>query len=184
MSPPRAWELALGALLVFLPARTRGIGETATALGLALIAAGFVTVSTRSFPGIAAILPCVGAAFVIWPKQSPTIAGRCLGWLSPIGLVSYSLYLWHWPVWVLFRFYINASMPGPLETSAIAAVSFLLATLSYRYVERPFRKRGVAASQSYRGLACGFRTDLLRRVLHLQDGRLARADLAGPLRHA
>jgi peptidoglycan/LPS O-acetylase OafA/YrhL len=141
MSPPRAWELAIGALLVFLPPLSRRLGELAALGGLILIAAGFVLVSNKSFPGVAALYPCVGAALVIWPRQMPTASSKWLGYLSPIGLISYSLYLWHWPVWVLFRIYINGGQPSIPEAAALAVLSILLAVLSYRFVEQPFRRR-------------------------------------------
>jgi peptidoglycan/LPS O-acetylase OafA/YrhL len=145
---PRAWELAIGAALVFLPPLSRPIGEMATAAGLILIVMGFLLVSAASFPGIAALYPCVGAALVIWPRDRETTSGNWLGRLSPIGLISYSLYLWHWPVWVMYRIYINSGTPRIREAAALAAVSILLATLSYRFVEQPFRKRRWAPSQS------------------------------------
>jgi peptidoglycan/LPS O-acetylase OafA/YrhL len=72
MALPRAWELALGALLVFLPPLPRSIGETSTIVGLALTGAGFMLVSASSFPGVAALYPCIGAALVIWPRQEHT----------------------------------------------------------------------------------------------------------------
>ena len=148
MAPPRAWELAMGALLVFLPPLTRRLGEVATVLGLALIGVGFLLVSERSFPGPAALYPCIGAALVIWPRSTSTLTGSWLGYLSPIGLISYSLYLWHWPVWVMYRIYINNGMPGIREAAALAAVSIALATLSYFFVEKPFRKRRWLPAQS------------------------------------
>jgi peptidoglycan/LPS O-acetylase OafA/YrhL len=154
---PRAWELALGALLVFLPPLTCAIGEIATALGLAVIGAGFVVVSDASFPGIAALYPCAGAALVIWPRRQETRSSSWLGRLRPIGLISYSLYLWHWPVWVLFRIYIDNGTPRIREALALAVVSILLATLSYRFVEQPFRKRRWQPAQSVQAglFACG-----------------------------
>ena len=137
---PRAWELTIGAALVFLPALPRRLGG-ATALGIALMIAGFVQIRENSFPGFAALLPCVGAALVIWPKAQPARADRWLSVLRPIGLISYSLYLWHWPVWVMYRIYINSGTPLVQETIALTAVSILLAFLSWRFVEQPMRTR-------------------------------------------
>ncbi|WP_247456287.1 MULTISPECIES: acyltransferase family protein [unclassified Bradyrhizobium] len=137
---PRAWELALGALLVFLPPLPQRIGTTAIAAGLALIAAGFVLVHASSFPGASALYPCAGAALVIWPRETESKLGFWLGKLRPIGLISYSLYLWHWPVWVLFRHYINNAEPNWLEAIALVVVSIALASVSFRFIEKPFRK--------------------------------------------
>ena len=138
---PRAWELAIGALLVFLPPLPRVFGEIAAMLGLLLIGAGLVVVKAASFPGAAALYPCIGAALVIWPRVERTATASWLGILGPVGLISYSLYLWHWPVWVLFRIYINNGQPRIHEALALAIVSSALAVLSYFVVEKPFRKR-------------------------------------------
>lgn len=156
MAAPRAWELATGAALVFLPPLPRLLGEIATALGLALIAAGFVLVSDASFPGAAALYPCIGAALLIWPRKKRSTAAAWLGLLSPIGLISYSLYLWHWPVWVMFRVYINNGQPRMQEALALALISVALATLSYFFVEKPFRKPVWQPAQSVQAglLAC------------------------------
>ncbi|OAF01249.1 hypothetical protein AYJ54_29685 [Bradyrhizobium centrolobii] len=148
MALPRAWELGLGALLVFLPVLPRLIGELATVAGLALVAAGFHLVSSDNFPGAAALFPCLGAALVIWPCARPTLSGRLLGLLAPIGLISYSLYLWHWPIWVLFRTYIGNGMPDHTQAIVIAAASIIISAASYRYVEQPFRRRRWSAAQT------------------------------------
>jgi peptidoglycan/LPS O-acetylase OafA/YrhL len=140
LATPRAWELALGAALVFLQPLSRVRGEVATVFGLTLIGAGFWTTTAASFPGFKALYPCVGAALIIWPRRAATMSGKWLSYLSPIGLISYSLYLWHWPVWVLFRVYINGGMPRIRETLALALLSLAIATLSYFFVERPLRK--------------------------------------------
>lgn len=141
MALPRAWELGLGALLAFLPALPRLIGELAVATGLALVAAGFYLISSDHFPGVPALFPCIGTALVIWPCVRPTLSGRALGLLAPIGLISYSLYLWHWPIWVLFRIYIGNRMPDHTQAIVLAAASIVISAVSYSYVEQPFRKR-------------------------------------------
>lgn len=148
LTAPRAWELAIGAVLVFLPPLPRLAGEAATVIGLTLIGAGFLVVSSASFPGAAALYPCVGAAMVIWPRTTSTASGSWLGYLSPVGLISYSLYLWHWPIWVMFRVYINGGVPRIREAAALALASVVLATLSYFFVEQPFRKRRWTSGQS------------------------------------
>src|SRR5262249_26304592 len=136
----RAWELALGALLVFVPPMAGRVREMAIWVGLALIGVGFAVVSPADFPGASALYPCVGAALVVWPRAPTTTADRVLGSLAPIGLISYSLYLWHWPIWVFFRVYRNNSIPTPTQAIMLAAVSIVVAALSYRYIEQPFRR--------------------------------------------
>jgi peptidoglycan/LPS O-acetylase OafA/YrhL len=171
MAPPRAWELALGALLVLLPALPRFLGSIAKFAGLALIGYGFVRINANSFPYIAAVLPCVGAALVIWPCESDNAPARWLGKLAPIGLISYSLYLWHWPIWVFFRIYINHGQPQLHEALALGIASILAATLSYRLVECPFRTPRFRASQNvWVGLAGSLALFCAAMFVHSDDG--------------
>ena len=98
----RAWELGLGALLVFVPpARGRLLVELVRLLGLTLVAYGVFALDAESpFPGWNALYPCVGAVLIIWPSPERSIVAMALS-LRPavwIGLISYSLYLWHWPL--------------------------------------------------------------------------------------
>jgi peptidoglycan/LPS O-acetylase OafA/YrhL len=143
--PSRMWELMLGALLaigIVSTPKSPIARETIAASGLALIALGIFRYSPHTpFPGIAAIAPCLGTAMVVLAGESAAL-NRTLS-LKPIvfvGLISYSLYLWHWPVYVfahaaLFR------APTPLESAVLVAASFALAWLSWRYIETPFRNR-------------------------------------------
>lgn len=168
---PRAWELALGALLVFLPPLSQRLGGVAIATGLALIGAGFIFVSASAFPGAAAVYPCVGAALVIWPRRDEPRFSHWLGKLRPIGLISYSLYLWHWPVWVLFRHYINNAEPSRLEAVVLAAVSIGLAVVSFRFVEKPFRQRRWLPTRTVQtGLATGMAVFCLGMYVNSADG--------------
>lgn len=140
---PRAWELAIGALLAFLPAlASRWLSEAMGALGAALIAWSLFRISAaEAFPGINAAYACVGAALIIWPKAA-NLVGRGLSFRPVvwIGLISYSLYLWHWPVLVLFRHYANGEVPTAGAAIALGVLSVCLASLSWHFVERPFRK--------------------------------------------
>jgi len=140
---PRAWELAAGAILVFLPAiGNRLLGEVMGIAGIALIAwSYFVVTNADPFPGLNALYACLGAALVIWPKPKTIVAGALS--LPPmvwVGLISYSLYLWHWPVLVLFRHYANGEVPDVTAAVSLAILSIVLAYLSWRFVERPFRR--------------------------------------------
>jgi peptidoglycan/LPS O-acetylase OafA/YrhL len=141
MLPGRAWELALGALLLFPPRLKGWTADIADALGVALIAAGFLVIhETDAFPGFLALYPCVGAALIIWPKNGSTIVGGALGRLSPVGKISYSLYLWHWPILVYFKFYNNNLMPSAYEAGGLVTVTLAFSVLSWRFVEQPFRR--------------------------------------------
>jgi peptidoglycan/LPS O-acetylase OafA/YrhL len=169
--PPRAWELALGATLVFLHPLKGAIGRAAPALGLVLLGAGFLLLSPASFPGFAALCPCAGAALIIWPRRDTSRATQWLGWLSPVGLISYSLYLWHWPIWVMFRIYSNNAKPEISEAAALAAVSILVSTLSYLLIERPLRKQRLTPGRSVSaGLAASLLISGAAFTIHRNDG--------------
>lgn len=144
--PARAWELMLGALLAlgaFPAIRSCVVSNVLAALGIVLIGAAVFSYTPQTpFPGPAALLPCVGTALVIHAADpKATFVGRVLV-VRPlvfVGLISYSLYLWHWPVYVLAT-YVHFREPTGLEGIALMALSFVLAILSWRFVERPFRK--------------------------------------------
>ncbi|HYF24002.1 MAG TPA: acyltransferase family protein [Caulobacteraceae bacterium] len=142
----RAWELLAGAALALgfaPPLRSRPLREAAAATGALLIAAAvFGFGRDTPFPGLTAAVPCLGTALVIWAgRDGDSLVGRALG-LGPVvfvGLISYSLYLWHWPVLVLGRLWLNRPLTD-VEALAAVAVSVVAAVISWRFVERPFRK--------------------------------------------
>jgi peptidoglycan/LPS O-acetylase OafA/YrhL len=145
--PSRMWELMLGAVLAVAQLRapqSAVTGNVISGLGLTLIGWAVVTYGPDApFPGLAAIPPCLGAALLIYAGENRALlATRALS-LAPlvfIGLISYSLYLWHWPLYVLAKYYASAPL-GAGETLALILLSGLLAWLSYRFVEQPFRQR-------------------------------------------
>jgi peptidoglycan/LPS O-acetylase OafA/YrhL len=145
--PPRAWELLIGALLAIYGGRfsaKRPVGEVVGFLGLALVCGSVMLYdeSTR-FPGVAALAPCLGAAMIIASSEArPSLVGRLLSFkpLVFIGLVSYPLYLWHWPVLVLVK-YLFAYELSAGSRGLLLLASLLLAILTWRFFERPFRQR-------------------------------------------
>jgi hypothetical protein len=143
--PSRMWELMLGALLALVPTPAPGrkiVRESLALAGLALIAlAAAFYQPWQPFPGVAALLPCLGAALVIRTGQERTVVRRLLE-AKPIvfiGLISYSLYLWHWPVLVFARNAAGHEL-NRFETWVSIALSFGLAIASWLLIETPFRK--------------------------------------------
>ncbi|MFI5314477.1 MAG: acyltransferase family protein [Myxococcota bacterium] len=145
LAPTRAWELGLGCLLALGAAPrlvTRAAREVAAFAGVALIAYAVLRYSDNTkFPGVTALPPCLGAALVLWAGiDGSSAVGRLLS--TPpavfVGLISYSLYLWHWPL-LVFASYVLARPLGVGEAGAIVALSVLIAVGSWRYIERPFR---------------------------------------------
>ena len=145
----RAWELLAGALLVTgnlpLP-RGRWLAEGLAVAGLALIAGScLVITSSTPFPGPAA-LPAVAGAVLLIRYGETTAVGRILAHpvLVGIGLISYSLYLWHWPVLVLGGFASLAPPALPVRL-ILVGIAVALSIATYFLVETPFRTRRVAA---------------------------------------
>jgi peptidoglycan/LPS O-acetylase OafA/YrhL len=139
----RAWELLAGAVLACgwnRVSQTSAASNWRASSGLLLIAVAADVLNTnRAFPGWWAVLPVVGAALLLsapgaWICRT-VLASRPLVW---IGLVSYPLYLWHWPLLVFFGI-IKFSPLTQLERELIVGLSFVLAWLTYRFVEKPFR---------------------------------------------
>ena len=141
----RAWELMLGAMLALgLVPRigTRWLREALGLLGLGMIAFAVTQFSpTTPFPGLWATIPCLGAMLVIHTGQRRDTAAYGLLSLQPlvfVGLISYSLYLWHWPVIAFAQNYFGRPITLN-ETLVLILLSFAIAMLSWQYVERPFR---------------------------------------------
>ncbi len=157
--PTRAWELLIGSLLALspvatpIPARLRTL---ATSIGLAGIGAAVFTyhAGTR-FPGFAAALPAVGCALIIWAGQAPLTSSanppapsrplviRLLAWrpLVFVGLISYSLYLWHWPLIVFARHWLPEPLT-PTQAALVALATFCIACVSWKFIEQPLRRGG------------------------------------------
>jgi peptidoglycan/LPS O-acetylase OafA/YrhL len=144
----RAWELMLGVLisLDFFPAIAKPVLRNIIAFGGAVLIVGSVGLlySGFPFPGIAALPPCLGTAMIIAAGRSGSSwAGRALS-VKPlvfVGLISYSLYLWHWPV-VVFQGMesgLASGMSIRMAKLVCILVSLALATLCWKFVELPFR---------------------------------------------
>lgn len=155
----RGWELLAGALLAVWRRRAHagegrrlsaGLSEALALLALAAIVVPIPLYSPQTpFPGLAAVPPCLGAVLLIW---LPTVSDRlpaasrllCLRPLLFAGTVSYSLYLWHWPVFVFMKdFMLRSRLPLRFALAGIAA-SLLIAWASWHFLERPIRGGGAS----------------------------------------
>jgi len=154
LAPGRAWEFLLGSLLAVAPLpplRHAPQRPAFITVGLVLIFAPiFLFTEHTPFPGAAALLPCVGAALFIWLHS---------GWDNPsiklpiaqipifFGQISYSLYLWHWPIIMLYRNFLGTSPEFTRFTSLQKLVLFtamvIVAYASFRLIEQPIRRRSI-----------------------------------------
>ena len=141
----RAWELLLGAMLALHENLIRFpdyAHRSLTLAGILLILVPVVSYTPNTpFPGLAALAPCLGTAIVIYFGKGARISGaRLLAWrpLVFVGLISYSLYLWHWPVFVFFAHWAGRRATS-WETVGLIALSVVIAVFSWRWIEQPFR---------------------------------------------
>lgn len=153
LAPFRAWELLVGSLLALQaikPPQSSWAREALSAAGLVGICLAAVVYTPETpFPGISAALPVLGTAAVIHAGMGGHAFATRLLSLKPIvyvGLISYSLYLWHWPVLVLGK-YSTAFRAYEDNLPWLLLLSFVLAVASYRFVEKPFRRPRLNASR-------------------------------------
>ena len=159
LAQARAWELLAGALIAIRPVEiaSRAVRQIVSGAGLVLIAlpVALYTAATP-FPGPAALAPVLGALLLIVANaRQDTLAARGLSWgpIVFVGLVSYSFYLWHWPLLAYARYVLTTPPPLPWALGLVA-VAFAMAVVSWRWIEQPFR-RGGAPGGAGRRIAVG-----------------------------
>jgi peptidoglycan/LPS O-acetylase OafA/YrhL len=156
----RAWELGVGALLacVMLPTYqakfkfniSLSIRQVLVIIGLGLIVYAIGTFDKNTkFPGFLALVPTVGAALIIAFATPCTYVGKFLGnrYMVGVGLISYSAYLWHQPIFAFARY----RSPNHLDQWTLLGLVFLtsaVAYLSWRFVEKPFRQKSWLSRKS------------------------------------
>jgi peptidoglycan/LPS O-acetylase OafA/YrhL len=161
--PTRAWELGLGGLIALGSHELRHIpGVVAAALGwaglTAILVACVVFGASTPYPGTAALLPVLGAGAVVvsglaHPAGGPVLVlGRVV--MRAIGRISYSWYLWHYPVLILAPFAVGHVL-AEWQDVGLALLSGLLAVVTFRFVENPFRHSSWLSARPRRGLATG-----------------------------
>ena len=192
--PSRAWQLLVGAILAahrlpaarhesprpFAPARAR---ELAGWAGLAGIAAAALFISgTLPYPGVMALAPTFGTALVLVSVSGGgTTAARLLSvpFLTLVGRMSYSIYLWHWPGLVLGRLVSESEGLSRREAELVGVgAGLVLAAAAYRFVEQPLRRRGTGRRRRLAVLAIGFSAcAFASAALSLRPAAAAGADL-------
>ena len=137
----RAFELLIGALCVGIDRRLSLppiVQKCLSLAGLAALVTGFIVINEEAaFPGLLAVVPCLGTAALLVSPQGWTNRWLSVAPLTRVGDISYSLYLWHWPLLVFTRF-VFPDMPWMIVIAL--SVSGGLAWLSWRYIETPFLK--------------------------------------------
>lgn len=174
--PFRAWELLAGVLLAIVGYQRKLNWDIHTSLswiGLVLIAVAVFGLSeSPAFPGWQACLPVLGTVLLIANGQNANLVNRMLShpWPVFIGLISYSLYLWHWPI-LTFWNYVMGDLGSLLTKVALVAGAMVIAALSWRLIEAPTRRANVSAATFFGATAAATTTALAAgAVIYLQDG--------------
>lgn len=162
----RAWELGIGALLLFIPSRIFTFRLLPWVGFIALLIASFSFSDGTAFPGVDALLPVLGTAILIstipvWPPILNDLSNnRVSQWL---GKISYPLYLWHWPALVI----PSSALGRPLtllERGACIVLTVVLADITNRIIEEPLRHLKIAPKKVYLAAIATTATSLLLAV--------------------
>jgi len=155
--PFRVFEFSIGAILVWIgTANSKRIAGLTFITGLAMVFASLLMLNSKmAFPSTTALLPCIGAALMIFSGQNHPFSWLVSNKLMVfVGLISYSLYLIHWPLIVFYKYSVGREFMT-WELVALIAASLLFAYLMYRFIEQPFRKPKVDGSSSNRRFLVG-----------------------------
>ena len=180
LAPTRAWELFAGSIAAFI-IQKRGVQkrDSLATLGLIAIIFSFVAYDEFTpFPSVYALVPVIGVILIVLYAQEETITAKILGnkLFVGMGLISYSAYLWHQPLFAFARIKLRDE-PSMILMSALSITSIILAYVSWKYIEKPFRNR-----QGYFSRKIIFRYSIIGIIIfsslgvmgHYKDGFLDR----------
>ena len=148
----RAFEFCIGgfvALKLVRPPEAKSLNDLTGLLGILMLFFSFFFIKEeflgRPFLQGSVIIPCIGSALIIYANSRTGFINRILATRLPsaIGKISYSLYLYHWPVIIFYKLYTDTTEIGLSASVVIIIISFILSILSYLYVEQPARKTGL-----------------------------------------
>lgn len=182
----RIWELLIGGALAFLKPRIpRRLDIVLTGIVFTILLCSIYLYTPETFfPGLAALIPCLSTFALIYlggEKNKLTTLLLANRLATYIGKISYSLYLWHWPIIVFFRLILSRS-PNYIESALLIFLTWVLSHLTWRFIEQPFRIRKPRQSEPIKplllataGIAIFFSIGLM---IHLSNGMPKRLNIS------
>ena len=164
MADARAWELLVGVVIAWFPRYERKSGGVAgkvlpacaSTLGLLLVLASYALIDARAhFPGTGALCAVCGAGLmIVFGAYGPVSRILSQPLVVGVGRISYSLYLWHWPIIAFMHYFFSKSL-SPAQMAAATALSLLVSYASWRYIEMPVRRnKNISFAKAVCGLLC------------------------------
>jgi len=148
MLTSRLWELGIGSLLAFYELKYGRVkhellNQTMPLLGLAMIAYAIVFFNNQPHPSVFTLMPTLGTALIIlYSVNTKDLVGKVLSWkpIVGVGLISYSMYLWHYPLFAFARMSDTNGLHND-EKYLLILLTFVLSIISYFLIEKPFRNK-------------------------------------------
>jgi peptidoglycan/LPS O-acetylase OafA/YrhL len=183
LMPFRMFEFAAGVLLPWLERKgmpSNKVQEGLLGLGLALLLYSVLWFDKNTvFPGVNAVVPVLGAALCIYAGGARYLGALLRNRIAVfVGLISYSLYLVHWPLIVFYKYYVYRPL-GFWDKAILFAVPFLLAYPLYRWVECRYRRIDLTSWNTFKAVACAAAVAVVlvpATFVHYQQGLPSRVN--------
>lgn len=143
--PVRSWEFLIGSLFAFntFDFKSKALNNFIGGLGIVLLLlTAFFYNENDPFPGVLALIPCLGTGLIIISKGSFFNKVISNSVFVKLGELSYSIYLWHWPIMAFYRYYYNRYEITLIDSIIIIILTMVLSFFSYHLIENNFRKLG------------------------------------------
>jgi peptidoglycan/LPS O-acetylase OafA/YrhL len=156
MLPTRAWELALGALVALYATKSlnsRWLVNLLSVIAVIMMSYSLVAINHNDiYPGYLALIPTIATAIIIASLSANQNWLKFVLTLKPvlfIGKISYSVYLWHWPIVVYYRIYINERSFNLIEIFSLIVASLVVGAISWKFIEERYRYVTISPKQTY-----------------------------------
>jgi len=148
--PTRLWELLMGSILSYFEinrtyrSKNENLNQSMTLLGFFLLISSFIYFNDKMYhPSLITLLPIIGVSLIIWFSKKDELITKILSskYFVKIGLISYSLYIWHYPIFAYSR--IKGMMSTEIDKILLIGITLILSTLTYFFIEKIFRNKKI-----------------------------------------